>query len=399
MRIARVELNDTVVLDFSRYPNCFMPETTLEGGETGINIIGYLKSELGVGESARLCTASAEAASISHSLVDFNVDCSSRADDDRLSHKISNRNPHRVNLFHINADQVPRAFACLGDAFFKDHYNIGFWHWELPEFPDEWTPSFAFLHEIWVPSQFVMNAVSAKSPLPVVRMPHAVALGVSPDVSRTDMGLPEGKFLFLMMYDMHSFQSRKNPHAVVEAFSKAFPQAKDTALVIKTMNTHTYPREWAELEAVLSDTPGITIINKMLTRQEVYDLESLCDCFASLHRSEGFGLGLAESMYLGKPVIGTNWSGNVDFMNEKNSCPVDYELVELKRDFGPYAKGQHWAEPDTEHAAWFMRKLVEDADFRTRIAEAGRQTIRTEFSHEAVGELYRKRLAIISRLL
>jgi glycosyltransferase involved in cell wall biosynthesis len=394
-----VTLNDTVILDFSRSPSPFMPDMDVTRELPGINIVGYLQSELGVGESARLCAASADAAEVAYSLVDFNVGCNSRTDDDRLSDLITNENPHPVNLFHINADQMPLAHSCLGHDFFRDHYNIGFWHWELPEFPDEWVPSFSYLQEVWVPSQFVMGAVSAKSPLPVVRMPHALAFSVPEGLRRKSLGLPEGKFLFLMMYDMHSYQSRKNPEAVVEAFRKAFPDPKDVALVIKTMNTQTYPDEWERLRRHLAQTPGVIVINRTFTRQEVYNLEALCDCFASLHRSEGFGLGLAESMYLGKPVIGTHWSGNVDFMNETNSCPVHYALVLLDQDYGPYKKGQHWAEADVDQAGWYMKKLVEDAEFRRRIADAGRHTLRTEFSPRTVGEMYRKRLEIISKLL
>jgi glycosyltransferase involved in cell wall biosynthesis len=230
-------------------------------------------------------------------------------------------------------------------------------------------------------------------------MPHAIGFSVPNGLSRADLGLPDGKFLFLMMYDMHSHQSRKNPQAAVEAFRRAFPDAARVGLVIKTMNAETYPREWAKLEKHLASLPGITLINTMLSRQEVYNLESLCDCFVSLHRSEGFGLGLAESMYLGKPTLATNWSGNVDFMNESNSCPVRYTLVKLEQDYGPYHKGQHWAEADCDHAAWYMKKLVEDADFRRRIADAGQHTIRTDFSYEAVGKMYRRRLSIIAKML
>ena len=134
-----------------------------------------------------------------------------------------------------------------------------------------------------------------------------------------------------------------------------------------------------------------------MSRQEIYDLESVCDSYISLHRSEGFGLGLAESMYLGKPVIGTNWSGNVDFMDATNSCPVDYQLVRVAQDHGPYKRGQIWAEPDVDHAAWYMQKLVEDPTFRKRIALAGQATILRDFSPVAVGRQYAERLESIRR--
>jgi glycosyltransferase involved in cell wall biosynthesis len=129
----------------------------------------------------------------------------------------------------------------------------------------------------------------------------------------------------------------------------------------------------------------------------VYALEASCDVFLSMHRSEGFGLGLAECMYLGKPVVGTDWSGNTEFMRADNSCPVRYELVKLDRDYGPYRKGQTWAEPDPEHAAWYLRKLADDASYRERIAEAGRRTVREELSPRVIGLRYARRLEALAR--
>jgi glycosyltransferase involved in cell wall biosynthesis len=125
---------------------------------------------------------------------------------------------------------------------------------------------------------------------------------------------------------------------------------------------------------LLEHLPNVTILDRILSRDDVYTLEALCDAFVSLHRSEGFGLGLAESMFLGKPVIGTNWSGNRDFMDAKNSCPVDVSLVPIEEDHGPYRKGQLWAEADIDQAAWYMRRLVNDAGWRHEIGARARQT-------------------------
>src|SRR5262249_40358950 len=146
------------------------------------------------------------------------------------------------------------------------------------------------------------------------------------------------------------------------------------------------------LKARLRELPGIIVLDRILTRQQVYDLEALCDCYVSLHRSEGFGLGLAESMFLGKPVIGTNWSGNVDFMTPENSCPVGYRLRTLDQDYGPYRKGQVWADADVEHAAWYMKRIRADAAWSRLLAARGKETIRTQFSPRYVGNMYRKRL-------
>jgi glycosyltransferase involved in cell wall biosynthesis len=363
----------------------------------GLNLVGYIRSEHGIGESARLCAMSADAARLPFSLYDFNVGNNSRTGITDWDHKIGQGNEHQVNVFHINADQMPLAWQHLGEDFFAGHYNVGFWHWELPEFPDAWTPSFQLVDEIWAPTVFVQESLSRKAPVPVVRMPHAVRFSIRPGLRRSDRQLPEGMFLFLTMYDTHSVQMRKNPRAVITAFQKAFPNSAEVGLVVKINNPTSYPEEVRQLRASLKAIRGIHVIDHIMSRQEVYELEALCDGYVSLHRSEGFGLGLAESMYLGKPVIGTNWSGNVDFMRVDNSCPVHFNLIPLDRDYGPYGKGQVWADPDLDQAAWYMRRLVEDAGWRKFLAARGQQTIRTQFSPEVVGAMYRQRLAVIGR--
>ncbi len=392
MRVAHIAMNGETVLDFSSSRSPYVPDTQPRE-DVGINIVGYLRSEHGIGESARICAQSASAVSMPFALCDYNAGNSARTEDNRWETRLGLENPYPVNVFHINADQMTLARETLKEPFFHDRYNIGYWHWELPDFPDRFHTGFAFLDEIWVPTSFVMDAVSAKSPVPVVRIPHSIGFEVDSSVERAKFGLPERKFLFLTMYDMNSAQGRKNPQAVVSAFRNAASARNDAVLVIKVQNTSSYPEEFRQLREELGDSPYFFLIDQTFTRGEVYELEMLCDCFISLHRSEGFGLGLAECMYLGKPVIGTNWSGNVDFMNAHNSCPVDYRLVTLDRDYGPYyKKGGTWADPDTDHAAWFMAKLLDDASWRNYIAREGMQTIRKEFSPMKVGAMYRDRL-------
>jgi glycosyltransferase involved in cell wall biosynthesis len=339
-----------------------------------------------------LCAASATEAGLDFSLVDVSRFSPSRAKDFTFKRMVSSKNPHPFNLFHVNADQMPIVYNYLGEAFFVGRYNIGYWHWELPAFPREWLGSYDFVDEVWVPTQFVFDALAVTAPKPVVRIPHGIAFTPSPTASRAQFGLPEDRFLFLAMYDMFSHHARKNPDAVIRAFAKAFRTPSPVTLVIKAMNVDKRSREYAALRQMLTEIPNAIILDRTLSRQEVYDLESVCDSFISLHRSEGFGLGLAESMYLGKPVIGTNWSGNVDFMDSANSCPVDYELVKITQDHGPYKRGQVWAEADVDHAAWYMRKLVDEPAFRARIAAAGRATIVRDFTPAVVGRQYARRL-------
>ncbi|GJM83642.1 hypothetical protein HMSSN139_61380 [Paenibacillus sp. HMSSN-139] len=139
------------------------------------------------------------------------------------------------------------------------------------------------------------------------------------------------------MYDVKSYQERKNPEAAINAFKAAFqPDDTNVGLVIKVNCYKSTLNDLEALDVLIANYKNIYLIKETISRNDVNALLGITDCFVSLHRSEGFGLGLAEAMYLGKPVIGTNWSSNTDFMNNKNSCLVDYELIQVGRDQGPY---------------------------------------------------------------
>jgi glycosyltransferase involved in cell wall biosynthesis len=139
--------------------------------------------------------------------------------------------------------------------------------------------------------------------------------------------------------------------------------------------------------------------DEAMSRDELLGLENAVDAFVSLHRAEGFGLGLAEAMFLGKPAIGTAYSGNLEFMNESNSCLVNFELVTLAEGDYLYADPRfRWAEPDVEHAAHHMRRLVDDSAFRNRIAAAGRQDVRARFTRAATATLIQRRLTEVGAI-
>ena len=200
-----------------------------------------------------------------------------------------------------------------------------------------------------------------------------------------------------MMYDLNSYQERKNPRAVIDAFARAFPDGNDDAgLVIKVQSLKGNETAYAELQEAVAPLTGVHLISRTLPRSEVYDLIAASDCFVSLHRSEGFGLGVAEAMFLEKPVISTNWSATAEFVNSGNGCPVDYRLIQLERTIGPYGKGQTWADPDIEQAADWMRKVAADRLFCRETGYNARQTILKLFSPKVIGGLYEQRIRAIT---
>lgn len=388
-----------LIYDFSHRHAPFRAEFARRHARLGMNIVGFLTADLGLGESARCMVRAADAASIPAALVPLKLNCKNRLGDLTYAFRLSNENPHNVNVVHLDPPASRDLDHHHGPGFRAGKYNIAYFAWELPEFPDDWLPSLDFYDEVWSPSNFTRDAIAAKSPLPVLTFPHAIGFTRPTEstlVLRQRFKLPTESFLFLTLFDLNSYAGRKNPHGALAAFRASGLAGHGAALVVKIQNAATNPTEFAALQAAVADLPGTVLIIETLSREDIYALEAACDVFVSLHRSEGFGLAVAECMFLGKPVISTNWSGTAEFVDATNGCPVRAQLVTLEKNHGPYAKGQTWAEPDLAHAAEYMRQLFHDRALVSRLGAAGRNTMETRYSPAVIGARYRRRLEAIA---
>jgi glycosyltransferase involved in cell wall biosynthesis len=233
----------------------------------------------------------------------------------------------------------------------------------------------------------------------VLYIPPAFDIDKPKGYDRRYFNLSENQFLFLFVFDFKSSFARKNPMGCIQAFQNAFSNANEgVGLVIKSMDGDQYPNEFKLLNAAVQSDPRITTINTTYTPDEIIGLMNICDVFLSLHRSEGIGLSIAQSMFLCKPVIATNYSGNTDFTGSDNSCLVDYKLIEVKKGEYPFYKGQVWADPNIDQAASYMRRLVEDEIYRNTVAKAGHAYIKTNHNSKTVGQGYRSRLVELGLL-
>ncbi len=365
----------------------------------GALLVGYPKAELGMGEHVRLSAQSFMEADLPFGVYNFDHSVVARQEDDRYNTLITDKPEYKANIFHINADQMEIARDVLGQDFFDGRYNIGYWAWELSRFPDEWLPATELVDEIWAPSQFIQHSISEKARCPVVWMPLAVKAAPLNESLSVDFGVSDDDFVFMFYFDFASFATRKNPEASIEAFKRAFDGREDNVrLVIKVMGNYVHRPEIERLKKRVSRDPRIVVIDKVLSHEEMALLVNRCDCFVSLHRSEGFGRGMAEAMIYGKPVIATNYSGNTDFMNHDNALLVDFTLVPVKKGCYVHWENQVWAEPNLEQAACHMRKAFEDREYADRIGLAGKTYIEQHHSPDVVATRYRDRLGRIGLL-
>jgi len=366
----------------------------------GVGVFGYLRAESGIGEGARSSVLSLAAAGVPVRAINVEVGAFANLE---TSFEVAEGgdNPFAVNLVHLNADHAAMLPERIGAANYAGRYTIGFWAWELAEFPDALVPAFDAVHEVWVPSRYVAEALSPKTSKPVRVMPHRVVVERPASVARAKFGLPEGAVVFLAAIDFNSFLERKNIPGTIAAFRAAFADGRhDVHLVIKAhggASSFRTPR--AQLVEAVGHDPRITVIDRVMARAEVTELQAAADVFVSLHRAEGFGLPIAECMALGKLVIATDYSGSTDFVAADCALPVPYRLVEVGEKAYPLGGGQRWAEPDLAEAARLMRTAADDARLRARLGAAAAGRIGRQLSGEAVGARMAARLAEIRAAL
>lgn len=278
-------------------------------------------------------------------------------------------------IFHVNAPELLAALAFLGPRNVCGP-RYGYWAWELPRAPKSWLKDAGFLDEIWVPSAFTGQALAAAA-APVRVVPHPLFMedyrGITPAPR-------DQRFTAVTLFDFKSSAARKNPDGIIAAFAKAFPDDPTARLVIKTQNGQGFPNLLAKLRA--QAPANVEVLDVVWPYAQVKSLIASADVLISLHRAEGFGLTMAEAMALGTPVIGTNWSGNVDFMDETCALMIPSQPIAVDDPQGIY-RGQSWADPDVDAAAAALRRLRADRDLAARLSEAGKRRVAERLSPQA----------------
>ena len=370
----------------------------LTGKLPGFSVFGPLNSKSGLGTAARSYVASTRSTGLPTWACDVDISVYGRAtqaDYARMyqENRLRSRSPYRMTLLVQNADMFPYFFRMFDRKLLDDTYTVGLWVWELANFRSEWLTSYGALDEVWAPSEFCRQAFASMSSVPVTVIPYSVAPDVSTAVhDRAYFGIPDDVFTFLYVFDVSSYMERKNPFALIKAFKQAFGNAPNVQLLLK-YHSGAHDLERIRRLRAEAQAPNIRLIPRMFDDAETLSLKKVSDCFVSPHRSEGFGLNMAEAMYLGKPVIATDYSANTDFLNEENGYPVSYKLTPVGKDTGPYLGNALWADPDVDHIAELMQRVYRDrAEAAAKGARAAAD-IRRTLSPEAVGKRISARVA------
>lgn len=363
-------------------------ESTGNRRQAGVNVVGYLRAENGVGEVARLLVTTLQEAGIPHAVVSWDETISRQEHPfptGQLAEAVFD-----VNMICVNADELPHFISDAGAAFLTDRYNIGIWAWEVERFPDDMARNAGLLDEIWGISHYTADAIAPF----VSRVVRPFLPPVPPPVTgrfdRADLGIPDG-YLVLFAFDFDSIFERKNPLGVIDAFTRAFTAGEGPILVLKSVNGDRHPAELERLRAAATGRDDILIVDGYLEHTQFFALIELCDVYVSLHRAEGFGLTMAQAMSLGKPVVATGYSANSEFMSEENGCLVPYRLVPVAERCSPYPTTARWADPDVAEAARMLRRLFEHPREARAKGERARRDMSRVFSVEARADVMKQR--------
>ncbi len=332
-----------------------------------VRVVGLLSSSSGLGESARLCIESLTQAGCTVSTA--NVAPLFDSDDGVAYPQRVSGPPADVAIYHLNPTMLLPSILRAGLPQHLRTYSIGYWAWELETLPPEWVEALRFVDAVMVPSRFCQEAVQAYTSKPVVVVPHPVG---RPSADGGAVSRPsDARFRVVSIFNLGSSFLRKNPLAAIAAFRAAFGESDETELVLKISDGARYPIERDRIHAAIAGARNIRLIDAVWDRAELQALLASADVYLSLHRSEGFGLTLAEAALQGIPVVATNWSGSTDICPPDLCYPVDHALVPFSDHHPAYAglRRARWAEPDTEHAALQLRRVRSDpGEARARAA-------------------------------
>ena len=323
----------------------------------GFNLIGYATSPMGLGEDLRSFAAILEHLEIPFSVIDMPTDVQGQV---AVKWGHLTQKDYNTSVFFMSPMECQNLAHVHPQLFRQPQKKIGYFLWELPDFPSHHISGLTLVDHIWCPTRFVQQAFFAKSrqltltlPLPVVQHPPA---GRN---FRKEFKVTKQAFVCLYIFDLHSTLNRKNPQAVLRVFLEFSQKNPSAYLFIKVSR---WQNMGAQALSWLPKHPRIKLIKDTLNPGELTDLYQSANCYLSLHRSEGFGRTLVEALQNGLHVVSTDFSGPKDVLTPKNALLVDWTRAEVGLNEYPHlSEPSWWAEPDESSALKQLKKALNRA--------------------------------------
>lgn len=360
--------------------------------DLGISVFGFINGEFGIAEATRLNCRAIQSVGIPMSLFNYNVNTNHNNNDFTFT-EFSEHAVHPINLIQVSPSEVLHFFEYFDYSLFKGKYNILYVAWESETIPEDYIVNINLFDEVWTPSEYCKKCLEKFIALPIKVIPHPINIDLKPTEDEDALNFfTKDFFNFLFIFDYNSSIERKNVINLIKVFKDTFDKYENNAfLTIKTSKSNRFADEKEQILQAIGDSKKIKIVEKIFDKNSLNYIISNCDSYISLHRSEGFGLTMAEAMYFGKPTIGTNYSGNLQFMNHENSFLIDAQKVSYGSDDLNYGSNTIWSEPSLEKASEYLKKVYEGETDVKIIAEKGRETIANDFSLSGIGKLIKKR--------
>jgi len=372
----------------------------VKGLQSAPTVLGVFHAALGHGTAARLLMSELEQAGLAPAALDVTAQVGADYNDARAA-------PGAVPavqgplILAVNPDTALVALAGRA-ALLRDRPVIGYFVWELETPPRSWRNIRHAVHALWSPSRFSADGLAKAFDMPVAVAPHPVALARPPSPTeaarargRARIGAAEGDFVAVSSFSATSSLARKNPFGAITAFEAAFGADPRRRLVLRCLGGHRFPGALAALRRAVRDAKThVLLIDQAQGLDELHDLYAACDVLLALHRSEGFGLNIAEAMLSQRAVVATGWSGNLDFMDHDSAALVDFTLAPVRDPQGIYRiAGARWAEPNLDSAVAHLRRLADDPEFRQGLAARGAAMAQAKLSGGAAAQALRPWLA------
>lgn len=360
--------------------------------QLSINYHGFFDGNFGIAEATRLNAVAMESAGIQVNRINYSSDTL-----EKIKSETEPEFQSYINIFHINSNVTHEFFSKNQDINLAGHYNIVYWAWEFPEVSDKTVDFLNIFDELWVPSDFCVNIFTKYTGIPVMRFSHPIQkMATSEEFDFNTYQIKPNSKVYVTIFDSLSTTIRKNPEATIESFIKVFNNDPESVLIVKTHNLERSKDAQKALEKY-NNIPNIIIINEHFSKEKLHSLIQKSDVLISLHGSEGFGLTMAEAMSYGKVVVGTGYSGNLDFMNVNNSFLIQYDFIKTSNTKGLIAEGLTLARPNIEDAVEKLKYIKDNFNALGNIKNNAEAQIRENFSIESIGNLFKIRLSFIDQ--